>query len=155
MLIRFHCCSYYISTCFLSDTSNLAAAAAEKKYGGVWYVKSYFAVPVMYACMLSRFSCVQLFADLWTLAHQALLSIGFSKQEHGSGLPSLLQGIFPTQGSNPGLPNCRRILYCLSHQGNPRILEWVAYPFFRGTSWPRNQIRVSWIAGGFFTSWAT
>ena len=44
------------------------------------------------------------------------------------GCLALLQGIFPTQGSNPGLPHCRQILYCLSHQGSPRILEWVAYP---------------------------
>jgi len=42
---------------------------------------------------------------------------------------SLLQGIFPTQGWNPGLPHCRQILYQLSHKGSPRILEWVAYPF--------------------------
>ena len=56
---------------------------------------------------------------------------------------SFLKGIFPTQGSNPGFLHCRRILYCLSHQGNPRILEWVAYPFFRGSSPPRNQTRVS------------
>ena len=35
-----------------------------------------------------------------------------------------------------------------------RILEWVAYPFSRGSSWPRNWTRVSCIAGGFFTSWA-
>ena len=41
----------------------------------------------------------------------------------------LLQGIFPTQGPNPGLPHCRRILYQLSHQGSPRILKWAAYPF--------------------------
>ena len=41
---------------------------------------------------------------------------------------SFLQGIFPTQGSNPGLPHCRQILYQLSHKGSPRILEWVAYP---------------------------
>jgi len=34
------------------------------------------------------------------------------------GSHSLLQGIFPTQGSNPGIPHCRRILYQLSHQGN-------------------------------------
>ena len=33
---------------------------------------------------------------------------------------SLLQGIFPNQGSNPGLPHCRQILYQLSHKGNPR-----------------------------------
>ena len=49
-------------------------------------------------------------------------------QNTGMGSLSLLQGIFPTQGSNPGLPHCRRILYQLSHQGSPRILEWVAYP---------------------------
>ena len=36
----------------------------------------------------------------------------------GVGCHALLQGIFPTQGSNPGLPNCRRILYRLSHQGS-------------------------------------
>ena len=68
---------------------------------------------------------------------------------------SLLQGICPTQGFNPGLPHCRPILYQLSHQGSPRILEWVAYPFSSGTSPPRNWIGVSWNAGGFFTSWAT
>ena len=44
---------------------------------------------------------------------------------------SVLQGIFPTQGSNPGLPHSRRILYQLSHKGSLRILEWVAYPFSR------------------------
>ena len=70
------------------------------------------------------------------------------------GSLSLFQGIFPTQGSNPGLPHCRRILYQLSHKGSPRILEWVAYPFSRGSSWPGNQTGVSWIAGGFFTNWA-
>ena len=37
----------------------------------------------------------------------------------GVGSHSLLQGIFPTQGSSPGLPHCRRILYQLSHQGSP------------------------------------
>ena len=36
-----------------------------------------------------------------------------------------------------------------------RILEWIAIPFSRGSSWPRNQTGISWIAGGFFTSWAT
>ena len=56
----------------------------------------------------------------------------------GVGSCSLLQGIFQTQGSDPGLQHCRWILYCLSQQGSPRILEWVAYLFSRGTSWPRN-----------------
>ena len=47
---------------------------------------------------------------------------------------ALLQGIFPTQGLNPGLPHCRWILYHLSHHGNPRLLEWVTIPFSRGSS---------------------
>ena len=59
-------------------------------------------------------------------------------QNTGVGSLSLLQGIFLIQGSNPGLPHCRKILYQLNHKRSPRILEWVAYPFFRGSSWPRN-----------------
>ena len=73
----------------------------------------------------------------------------------GVGCHALLQGIFPTQESNPGLLHCRWTLYHLSHQGSTWILEWVAYPFSRGRSWPRNWIWVSCIAGGFFTGWAT
>ena len=42
------------------------------------------------------------------------------------------------QGLNPGLLHCRQILYYLSHQGSPRILAWVTYPFFRGSSRIRN-----------------
>ena len=65
----------------------------------------------------------------------------------GVGSLSLLQGIFPTQGLSPGLPHCRWILYQLSQQGSPRILEWVTYPFSSRSSQPRNQTGVSCIAG--------
>ena len=75
-------------------------------------------------------------------------------QNTGVGSLSLLQGIFPNQGSNPGLWHCRRILYQLNHQGSPRILEWVTYPFSSRSSWPRDWNGVSFIAGGFFTNWA-
>ena len=43
-------------------------------------------------------------------------------QNTGVGSLSLLQGIFPTQGLNPGLPHCRQIAYHLSHQGNILLL---------------------------------
>ena len=76
-------------------------------------------------------------------------------QNTGVDSVSRLQGIFPTQGSNLGLPHCGQILYHLSHKGSPRILEWVAYPFSSRSSRPRNPTGVSCIAGGFFTSWAT
>ena len=75
-------------------------------------------------------------------------------KDTGVRSPSLLHGISPTQGSNPGLLHCRWILYHLSHKGSPRILEWVAYPFSSGSSWPRNWTRIPYIAGGFFTNCA-
>ena len=58
--------------------------------------------------VLSRFSRVQLFAALWTIIHQAPLSIGFSYgypigKNTGVGYHALLQGIFPAQGLNPWL----------------------------------------------------
>ena len=64
-------------------------------------------------------------------------------QNTGVGGLSLLQGIFPPKGLNPGLPPCRQILYQLSQQESPRILEWVAYPFSSRSSQPRNHTGVS------------
>ena len=102
----------------------------------------------------------------------------FPGKDTGVGCHFLLQGIFPTQGSNPGLLHCRRLLYRLSYKGSPihkyihthscsvlvltqsclslcdpvdcsllsssargslqaTILEWVAIPFSRGSSQPR------------------
>ena len=77
-----------------------------------------------------------------------------SGQNTGVGILFLLPGTFPTQGSNPGLPHFRPILYQPSHMGSPRILEWIAYPFSSGSSQPRNWTRVSWSTSGFFTNWA-
>ena len=70
-------------------------------------------------------------------------------QNTGVGSLCLLQRIFPTQGSDPGLPHCKRVLYQLSHKGRPRILVWVAYPLASRSSWPRNQTRVSFIVGRY------
>ena len=56
--------------------------------------------------------------------------LGFSVQKDspgkhtGVGCHALLREIFPTQESNLGLPQCRQILYCLSHQGSPTVLQW-------------------------------
>ena len=51
--------------------------------------------------VLSRFSHVQLFVTLWAIAHLAPLSMGFSRQEHQSGLPCPLPGDFPDPGIEP------------------------------------------------------
>ena len=104
-------------------------------------------------CPLPKNKCRSVVSEsLWP--HGLYSSWNSPGQKTAVGSLSLLQGIFPTQGSNPGLQHCKWILYQLSHQGSPRILEWVAYPFFRGSSWPRNQKGVSCIAGRFLTNWA-
>ena len=58
---------------------------------------------IMRACILSRFSCVRLFATLWTVANQASLSREFSRQEYWSGLPCSPPGDLPDTGIEPSL----------------------------------------------------
>ena len=70
---------------------------------------------------LKRYVCVwlsriQLFGTLWTVAHQALLSMKFSGQEYWSGLSFPTPQDLPDQGLNPGLLHCRQILYHLSYR---------------------------------------
>ena len=77
-------------------------------------------IPKFFVCVL-RHSVVSNCLWLGTAARQA-------GKNTGAGCHALLWGIFPTQGSNPGLLHCRWILYHLRHQGSPRILEWLAYP---------------------------
>ena len=117
-----------------------------------------------------------------SLRPHGLYSIWYSPgQNTGVGSFSLLQGIFPTQGSNLGLllwPSgsllltppvvriesespwvtsdfCDPMDYTVYGILQARILEWVAFPFSSGSSQPRDQTRISCIAGGFFTNWAT
>ena len=57
-------------------------------------------------------------ATPWTVAHQAPLSMGFSRQEYRSGLPLPSPGDLPNPGIKPRSPTCRQTLYHLSHQGS-------------------------------------
>ena len=65
------------------------------------------------------------------------------------------QGIFPTPGIEPRYLALQVDFLSSEPKGSPRILEWVAYPFSRGSSQPWDWTGVSCIAGRFFTSWAT
>ena len=75
------------------------------------------------------FSRVQLFATLWTVALQAPLSTGFSRQEYWSGLDALLQGIFRIQGSNLSQVSCidRRVRYHQFHLGSPNNIQYITF----------------------------
>ena len=63
------------------------------------------------------FSPIWLFATPWTVAHEAPLSWDSPGKNTGMDCHSLLQRIFPTQGSTPGLQHCSQILYHMRHQG--------------------------------------
>ena len=62
------------------------------------------------------------FSTPWTVSCQAPLSMNSLGKNTGVGFHFLLQGLFPTQGSNLSLLHCRQILYHLSHQGKPLVV---------------------------------
>ena len=107
----------------------------------------------MCAVLLASLSLSDLLRPHGLQPARLLCPSGFSRQKYWNGLLGLPPGDLPNPGSKPRSPHYRQILYWLSHQRSPRILELVAYPFSRGSSWPQNG--VSYIAGGFFTGWAT
>ena len=117
------------------------------------------------------------------VAHQAPLSMRFPRQEYWLPFPAPGDCTDPgTEPTPPGSPILAGRFLPLSHLGKwkwkwkllshvqlfttpwtvcshgifqVRILEWVAVPFSRESSHPRDQTQVSCFAGGFFTSWAT
>ena len=72
----------------------------------------------MHACILSRFSHIRLFATLWTVALQAPMSMGFSRQVYQSRLPFPSPGDLPDPGIEPRSPALQADSIQLSHQGS-------------------------------------
>ena len=82
--------------------------------------------------------------------------MGFSRQEYWSGLPFPPPGDFPSPEIEEPRSSKSQVDSLLSEPpGKPKNLKWVAYPFSRGTSRPRNWTRVSCLTGRFFISWIT
>ena len=92
-------------------------------------------------------SLVQVFATSWTVSCQTPLSMGFFRQEYWRRELFPSTGNLPSPGVNCSLPDSS--IHGILHA---RILEWVAYPFSRGSSQPRNWTGVSCIVGRFFTT---
>ena len=68
------------------------------------------------AHLIPNNACIHTYKQLYHVSESHSV---FSRPEYWRGNLSLLQGIFPTEGSNPGLSHCRQILYQLSHKGSP------------------------------------
>ena len=81
-----------------------------------------FCVLILYSvlvCVLSCFSHVWLFVTLWTTAHQATLSIGFSRQEHWNGFPHPPSGHLPDSGIELTSPTLQADSLPKNHWGSP------------------------------------
>ena len=98
-----------------------------------WHT-TYTHPPIHVKWSLYAHSVVSDSATPWTAARQAPLSMGILQARilEGVGCHALLQGIFPTQGSNPGSPHCRQILYRLSHQRS--LVKVLAYEWILSAS---------------------
>ena len=80
------------------------------------------------------------------LFHLVQLKFYVYDKNTGVGCHCLLQEIFLTQGLNPGLPHCRQILYCLSHQGSHNYLkQWCSMSFDNMYVFPevRREIQIN------------
>ena len=92
---------------------------------------------IYYACVLSRFSCVRLFATLWSVVRQAPLSMEFSRQEYWSGLPFPPPGDLPNPGIEPRSPT----LQADSSQGKPKNTELGSLSLLQGIFWTQDLNR--------------
>ena len=79
------------------------------------------------ACVLSHFSCVRLLVTPWTVAHQASLSMEFSREEYWNGLSFPPPGDLPGLGNEPASPELQADSLPLSHQGSPTLGRWQCY----------------------------
>ena len=83
----------------------------------------------VYVCMFSCFNCVQLFVTIWTVACQAPLSMGLSRQEYWSGLPCPPIGYLPNPGIKPRSPALHVNYLPLGYGGNPLLVDtgpWIS-----------------------------
>ena len=94
----------------------------------VWVSLSIWSNTYMLEGVLSRFSCVQLFVTLWTVACQAPLSMGFSRPEYWSGLPCPPSEVWSRDQTFISYVSCisRQALYHQCHLGSPEYVYWVS-----------------------------
>ena len=123
-----HCC--HPRHMRLSSSGNLAQTYSWWQKGPQQQERAY--------CMLSHFIHVQLFALLGTIAHEASLSMGFSRQEYWSGLPCPPPGDLPNPGIEPVSPyvSCvgRHVLYHKGHLGSQVVFNFQLMSHFLKSS---------------------
>ena len=107
---------------FLSEQSEIHTAGSRLSRA-VWSGVISTSPSVSGLLLLNCVICVWLFETPWTVAHQAPLSVGFSRQEYWSGLPCPSPGDFLNPGIEPGSPAWQADSLPLNHQGRPSVSE--------------------------------
>ena len=103
-----------------------------------------FSIPFFFP-PISHFSFVLLFATLWIVAHQAPLSMGFSRQEYWSGLPCPSPGDLPYPGIEPGSPPLQADSLPLSHQRSLTAVQ-LCFIFDNGRSHLRDPMPLALVS---------
>ena len=106
----------WVGPCICSDKNTLLISVSQ-----LWYL-CLFSFKYVLSCSVMSDS-----VTTWTIACFSVHGDSPGKNTR-VGCHALLQGIFLTQGSNPGLLHCKWILYCLSHQGSPIWVYWFLKP---------------------------
>ena len=105
----------------------------------------------VYVCEL--LTCVQLLATPWIVACQALLSVGFSRQEYWKGLPFPPSGYLPRPGIETRLLHWQVDSLPLCHLGSPKFnLQHVSYDQVPTLSGPQSEARMSFLMLAYFSS---
>ena len=130
---------FLTSECFYFKWVSVSNWLTEHTYVGIY---SYYIYDTKYAKSLSH---VWVFATSWTVAHQAPLSMGFSRQEYWSELPYPPPRDLLTQELNPyllQLPHCRQLLHLWATREAPYGKEYIYYFSYCFSLW---FITVDWI----------
>ena len=102
----------------------------------ILYLRSHQGSPS--PCLLVAQSCLTLCNPMDCSPARLICPWNSLGKNTGVGCHSLLQGIFPTQGLNPGLPHCRQILYCVSHGGWGPANKYCTFLYY-------NLVPVGWL----------
>ena len=139
MRMSFHVQGAWCSACYLSDNRAIHERedgnATSALQGTLRQVETPYIV-----CILSHFSCVQLFVTLWIVAHQALLSMGFSRQDYWNALPCPPPRDLPNRRiKRKSYVSCvgRQVLYHYCHLESP-------IPYSGCLLYSRHSTEVTW-----------
>ena len=134
---------------------SLKVRIVKRSKAGQWIFKPHIYIHTHMCCVVLSHSVMSNSVTLWTVAHQAPLSMGILQARILECIAMPSSRDLPNPGIEHRSPTLQVDSLPSEPPGKPKNTGMGSYPFSWDSSWPRNWTRVSWIAGGFLTSWAT